>query len=75
MTKSNYSRREFLERSAGIAGGSLVGGSILLEPDPLVALPRLSLDSHEELPGPIYLQGSEKGHVAYCSIVITPAQK
>jgi len=30
---------------------------------------------HEELPGPIYLQGSEKGHVAYRSIVITPAEK
>src|SRR5262249_34416100 len=24
-----------------------------------------ALDSHEELPGPIYLQGSEDGHVAY----------
>jgi hypothetical protein len=34
-----------------------------------------ALDSHEELPGPIYLQGSEKGHVAYRSIIITPAQK
>jgi hypothetical protein len=34
-----------------------------------------ALDSHEELPGPIYLQGSEKGHVAYRSIVITPAVK
>ena len=34
-----------------------------------------ALDSHEELPGPIYLQGGEKGHVAYRSIVITPAQK
>jgi hypothetical protein len=34
-----------------------------------------ALDSHEELPGPIYFQGSEKGHVAYRSIVITPAQK
>jgi len=34
-----------------------------------------ALDSHEELPGPIYLQGSEKGHVAYRSIVITPAKK
>jgi Domain of Unknown Function (DUF1080) len=32
-----------------------------------------ALDSHEELPGPIYLQGSEKGRVAYRSIVITPA--
>jgi Domain of Unknown Function (DUF1080) len=34
-----------------------------------------ALDSHEELPGPIYLQGSEKGRVAYRSIVITPAEK
>jgi hypothetical protein len=34
-----------------------------------------ALDSHEELPGPIYLQGSEKGHVAYRSIVITPAER
>jgi hypothetical protein len=28
-----------------------------------------ALDSYEEQPGPIYLQGSEKGHVAYRSIV------
>src|SRR6266852_1358985 len=34
-----------------------------------------ALDSHEELPGSIYLQGSEKGHVAYRNIVITPAEK
>ncbi len=34
-----------------------------------------ALDSREELPGPIYLQGSEKGHVSYRAIVITPAVK
>jgi hypothetical protein len=34
-----------------------------------------ALNSHEELPGPIYLQGSEKGRVAFRSIVITPAAK
>jgi len=33
-----------------------------------------ALDSHEELPGPIYLQGSEKGLVAYRSVIITPAK-
>lgn len=33
-----------------------------------------AVDSHEALPGPIYLQGSEKGHVAFRSIVITPAK-
>ena len=34
-----------------------------------------ALDSHEELPGPIYLQGSEKGRVVFRSIIITPAEK
>jgi hypothetical protein len=32
-----------------------------------------ALDSHEGLPGPIYLQASEVGRVAYRNIVITPA--
>jgi hypothetical protein len=32
-----------------------------------------ALDSHEGLPGPIYLQGSEKGHVLFRNIVLTPA--
>lgn len=31
-----------------------------------------ALDSHEGLPGPIYLQGSEKGRVEFRSVVITP---
>jgi hypothetical protein len=34
-----------------------------------------ALDSHEELPGPIYLQGSEEGRVAFRNVVITPAKK
>ena len=34
-----------------------------------------ALDSHEGLPGPIYLQGSEGGTVAFRNIVITPARK
>jgi hypothetical protein len=34
-----------------------------------------ALDSHEGLPGPIYLQGGEKGRVAFRSVVITPAEK
>ena len=33
-----------------------------------------AFDSHEALPGPIYLQGSEAGHVAFRNITITPAQ-
>lgn len=32
-----------------------------------------ALDSHEGLPGPIYLQGSEEGRVAFRNIVLTPA--
>lgn len=34
-----------------------------------------ALDSHEGLPGPIYLQGSEDGHIAFRNIIITPAMK
>ena len=33
-----------------------------------------ALNSHEELPGPIYLQGGEKGVVQFRNIVITPAK-
>jgi Domain of Unknown Function (DUF1080) len=33
-----------------------------------------ALDSHEGLPGPIYLQGSEAGRVSFRNIVITPAE-
>ena len=33
-----------------------------------------ALDSHEELPGPIYLQGGEPGQVKFRNIVITPAK-
>jgi len=34
-----------------------------------------ALDSHEALPGPIYLQGSEKGRVAFRRIIIIPAEQ
>jgi len=34
-----------------------------------------ALNSHEELPGPIYLQGGEDGHVAYRNIIVTPAKE
>jgi hypothetical protein len=33
-----------------------------------------ALDSHEGLPGPLYLQGSEEGRVAFRNIVLTPAE-
>jgi len=34
-----------------------------------------ALDSHEGMPGPIYLQGSEQGRVAFRNIVLTPAKE
>jgi len=34
-----------------------------------------ALDSHEERPGPIYLQGSEDGQVSFRNIVVTPAKR
>ena len=33
-----------------------------------------ALDSHEGQPGPIYLQGSEKGHVMFRKITVTPGK-
>ncbi|MHB1935752.1 MAG: 3-keto-disaccharide hydrolase [Acidobacteriaceae bacterium] len=33
-----------------------------------------AVNSDEAAPGPIYLQGSEKGHVSFRNIVITPAE-
>ncbi len=33
-----------------------------------------ALDSHEGLPGPIYLQGTEAGHVTFRNITITPGR-
>jgi 3-keto-disaccharide hydrolase len=50
-------------------------GQTIIENKEIPGITGGALDSHEELPGPIYLQGSEKGHVAYRSIVITPAEK
>jgi Domain of Unknown Function (DUF1080) len=33
-----------------------------------------ALDSHEQLPGPFYLQGSEDGHVLYRNIIVTRSE-
>ena len=33
-----------------------------------------ALDSHEGLPGPIYLQGSEEGRVTFRNVILTPAK-
>ena len=50
-------------------------GQTLIDNKEIPGITGGALDSHEELPGPIYLQGGEKGHVAFRSIVITPAEK
>jgi hypothetical protein len=50
-------------------------GQTIIDDQEIPGITGGALDSHEELPGPIYLQGSEKGHVLYRSIVITPALK
>lgn len=37
MTKNGFTRRRFLQRSAGVAGASFLGGITVLEPKPLPA--------------------------------------
>jgi hypothetical protein len=49
-------------------------GTTIIDHQEIPGLTGGALDSHEELPGPIYLQGSEKGHVAFRNIFVTPAQ-
>ncbi len=48
-------------------------GQIVIDNQEIPGITGGALDSREALPGPIYLQGSEKGHVAFRNIVITPA--
>ena len=50
-------------------------GQTIIDNKEIPGLTGGALDSHEELPGPIYLQGSEKGRVAYRNLIITPAEK
>jgi Domain of Unknown Function (DUF1080) len=50
-------------------------GSTIIDNQEIPGITGGALDSREELPGPIYLQGSEKGRVSYRSITITPAEK
>jgi hypothetical protein len=50
-------------------------GQTVIDPQEIPGITGGALDSHEELPGPINLQGSEEGRVAFRNIVITPAQK
>ncbi|MDP9160317.1 MAG: DUF1080 domain-containing protein [Acidobacteriota bacterium] len=50
-------------------------GTTVIDDQEIPGITGGALDSHEELPGPIYLQGGEKGHVAFRNIILTPARK
>jgi Domain of Unknown Function (DUF1080) len=52
----------------------VLNGVTIIDNKEIPGLTGGALDSHEELPGPIYLQGSEKGRVMFRNIVITPAK-
>lgn len=49
-------------------------GKTVIEHKEIPGITGGALDSHEGLPGPIYLQGTEEGRVAFRNIVITPAE-
>jgi hypothetical protein len=52
----------------------LQNGQTIIDKQEIPGITGGALDSNEGLPGPIYLQGSEAGHVAFRNIVITPAK-
>ncbi len=49
-------------------------GQTVIDNQEIPGLTGGALDSHESEPGPIYLQGSEKGRVLFRNITITPAK-
>ncbi|HUM05022.1 MAG TPA: DUF1080 domain-containing protein [Terriglobales bacterium] len=52
----------------------VLNGKTIIDQQEIPGITGGALDSHEELPGPIYLQGSEDGHIAYRNMVLTPAK-
>jgi hypothetical protein len=52
----------------------VLNGTTIIDNKEIPGLTGGALDSHEELPGPIYLQGSEKGRVSFRNITITPGK-
>ena len=51
----------------------VLDGVKLIEDQEIPGVTGGALDTHEALPGPLYLQGSESGRVAFRNIVVTPA--
>ena len=52
----------------------VLNGQTIIDQQEIPGLTGGALDSHEGLPGPIYLQGSEAGHVAFRNITIATAK-
>lgn len=52
----------------------LQNGHMIIDKQEIPGITGGALDSHEGQPGPIYLQGSEAGHVAFRNITVTPAK-
>jgi len=52
----------------------VLDGATIIDNKEIPGLTGGALDSHEGEPGPIYLQGSEKGHVYFRNISIQPAE-
>lgn len=52
----------------------VLNGKTVIDNQEIPGLTGGALDSHEAEPGPIYLQGSEKGQAAFRNIVVTPAK-
>jgi hypothetical protein len=52
----------------------VLNGKMVIDNKEIPGITGGALDSQEGMPGPIYLQGSEKGYISFRDIVITPAE-
>ena len=52
----------------------ILNGKTVIDNKEIPGLTGGALDSHEGMSGPIYLQGSEKGHVMFRNITVTPTK-
>jgi len=52
----------------------VLNGKTVIDNQEIPGITGGALNSQEAQPAPIYLQGSEKGHVAFRNIVVTPAE-
>jgi hypothetical protein len=50
----------------------VLNGKTLIDKQEIPGITGGALDSREASPGPIVLQGSDAGHVAYRNIIVTP---